>query len=553
MSNAAIFFYPEAFDTSAPRLMGRQAAGESFLRGFLRHAEVERFYLADFHGVPRPESEALIRRIEPTAKPVEWIGRDSVRRLGEPGCLFLSAPANASEAWNRRVLGPSLYSICGLTHTTASDTAMDALAAMVTAPVEPWDALICTSEAVKRSTQAQLALVMHYLQERFGPLKPPALRLETIPLGVNCDDFARSDAHRARWRKALGLEEDAIAVLYVGRFSAHGKMNPVPMAMALERAARRTRRPIHWILAGWASNEHLHAVFAEAGPRHAPSVTTHVLDGRRADVRFPIWSAGDVFLSLSDNIQESFGLTPVEAMAAGLPAVVSDWDGYRDLVQDGVEGFRVPTLAPRPGFGLDLAFAHANGWETYERYIGAVSQFVAADVDAAADALLRLFENDDLRLTMGAAAQTRARTVFDWKTVVGQYQALWADLAAVRKAAPAKPPGPLSPWRPDPFRLFAAYPTRALDPHDVVSLAPGAAVEAIRAMLDDPTVSYAAKAIMTAEEIAVVAGAILRAGRMTVAEAAALVPPARAGVAERSLLWMAKFGFAKLSRGVREG
>ena len=26
-------------------------------------------------------------------------------------------------------------------------------------------------------------------------------------------------------------------------------------------------------------------------------------------------------------------------MAAGLPLVVSDWSGYRDLVRDGVDGF----------------------------------------------------------------------------------------------------------------------------------------------------------------------------------------------------------------------
>ena len=29
-------------------------------------------------------------------------------------------------------------------------------------------------------------------------------------------------------------------------------------------------------------------------------------------------------------------------MAAGLPVVVSDWDGYRYTVTDGVEGFRIP-------------------------------------------------------------------------------------------------------------------------------------------------------------------------------------------------------------------
>ena len=30
-------------------------------------------------------------------------------------------------------------------------------------------------------------------------------------------------------------------------------------------------------------------------------------------------------------------------MAAGVPLVVSDWNGYRDLVRNGIDGFRVPT------------------------------------------------------------------------------------------------------------------------------------------------------------------------------------------------------------------
>ena len=36
-------------------------------------------------------------------------------------------------------------------------------------------------------------------------------------------------------------------------------------------------------------------------------------------------------------------LAVAEAMAAGVPLVVSDWNGYRDLVRDGIDGFRVPT------------------------------------------------------------------------------------------------------------------------------------------------------------------------------------------------------------------
>ena len=40
-ANAAIHFRPDGYLTSGPRLMGRQAAGNGFLRGFFRHAGVE--------------------------------------------------------------------------------------------------------------------------------------------------------------------------------------------------------------------------------------------------------------------------------------------------------------------------------------------------------------------------------------------------------------------------------------------------------------------------------------------------------------------------------
>ena len=46
-----------------------------------------------------------------------------------------------------------------------------------------------------------------------------------------------------------------------------------------------------------------------------------------------------MFCSLPDSVEETFGIVPIEAMAAGLPVVVSDWDGYKDTVRDNVDGF----------------------------------------------------------------------------------------------------------------------------------------------------------------------------------------------------------------------
>lgn len=65
------------------------------------------------------------------------------------------------------------------------------------------------------------------------------------------------------------------------------------------------------------------------------------------EVRFAVWKVADGFTSLSDNIQETFGLVVVEAMASGLPVVASDWNGYRDLVVPGETGWLVPTCMVR--------------------------------------------------------------------------------------------------------------------------------------------------------------------------------------------------------------
>ena len=545
MSNAAIFFASDAFDTQA-KLMGRQAAGESFLRGFIRHAEVDRFHFWNWSAEPQARLQALVDRIQPTDKPVDWISRADFARISEPGCLFISSPANVTEAWNRRLIGPNRYSICGLTHTISSAGPLDAIAGLLTSPVEPWDALICTSRAVHHSVANQLELSFRYLKERLGPVTPPQIRLETIPLGVNSEDFARSDAHRAHWRGKLGIPAEALVVLYVGRFSPHAKMNPIPMAMALEKAAQRSRREIHWVLSGWAHNASLQAVMEGVPAQFAPSIRAHFLDGRDPAVRFPIWSAGDVFFSLSDNIQETFGLTPVEAMAAGLPCVISDWDGYRDTVRHGIDGFRIPTFAPRPGLGGDLAVQFGNGWETYDQYIGRASQFISVDIEAAADALLTLFQNGELRASMGAAALERARTVFGWPTVIGQYQALWAELAAIRRAAPVKPPGGYNPARSDPFALFSSYPTRPMGLGDLVALTPGTDLAAVRAIGQHASVSYAAPVLPSAAEIEALLAA-LAGGPRRVGDIVNLFPDRRRGLIERGLLWLSKFGLAALT------
>jgi glycosyltransferase involved in cell wall biosynthesis len=462
-TNAAIHYVPAGYDTKGPKLMGRMAAGEGFLQAFLRHAGVERFYC---YAPERRAAEQFAGLAQSFgAGPVEWIPWTAPTGLAKPGALYIPDPGLHDHAWRRRRGDQRAYSLTGITHATASAGAMDMIADFALAPIQDWDAVICTARTVRTMVEALLEEQAAYLKDRLGAQRVPRPQLPVIPLGVDCARFAPDAATRAAQRAALGIAPDDIVFLFVGRLSFHAKAHPYPMYLALERAAQQTGKCLHLIQAGWFANDFIETAFRDGAGNFCPSVTAHFLDARKPEVRFAIWQAADVFTSLSDNIQETFGLTPIEAMAAGLPSVVTDWDGYRDTVQHGEHGFRVPTVAPPPGLGTDLADAHAIGVDTYDRYCGYASQFIAVDIKATAEAYATLIADPQLRARLGEAARRTAQSTFDWRHVIARYQELWAELAERRASAPESAPaqGPAYwPARGDPFTLFANYPTAAL-------------------------------------------------------------------------------------------
>lgn len=551
MSNAAIYLHPDGYRTDRARLMGRHSAGESFLKGFVRHAEVDRFHFWKGGTLAHEAYESLLASAGPLRHEGRWIAPRNRQALSDPGCVFIPSPTLGQEAWWRRRYGPAHYSLCGLTHTTASHRAIAALEELLTCPTENWDGLICTSAAVRTSVETQLALIAEDMRGRLGATRLPNPQLATIPLGINGADFAHDPAARASWRERLDIPQDAIVALYVGRLSARTKMNPALMAMALEQAAQQTGKPIYWIVSGWAGSPEDWEAYHSATQAFCPSIHYRPVDGRDAGTRFSIWSAADLFISFSDNIQETFGLTPAEAMAASLPCVVTDWDGYRDTVRHGVDGFRIPTLTPRPGLGEDLAFNHDNGWVSYDNYVGAAAQMTAMDIPAAVKALVALIENPDLRHRMGTAGRQRIETELDWAKVIPEYQAFWAELA--RRRAAAIPPAPdqprrlVNPRRSDPFTLFAAYPTRSLAADDRLQIGSTPDWPAAQAVLTRNLALAGRWAMASDAECEAVFAQVSHSGEVSVAEVLAAMPLPRRPYVERTLLWLMKFDILRLT------
>ena len=539
-ANAALLYEPEAYAVTSPSLKGRQVAGHGFLRGFARHARVAEYVAAVSHHEAAARFVAEMRK-SGQGRPARTMAPHDAQSLAALGCLYRPDPVIGPHAWARAASGDAAWSLCGITHTTASHAVTDAIVDWLVAPVQPWDAVICPSTAVRAMVTTVLAAQADYLQARFGGRRIVMPQLPVIPLGVAADELSIKDAERRQGRESLGIGTEAVVVLFVGRLSFHAKAHPLAMYQALERASAGCETAL--IECGWTANDAVADAYAEAAAAACPSVRRIVIDGRMPAATREAWAAADVFCSLADNLQETFGLTPIEAMARGLPVVVSDWDGYRDTVRDGVDGFRVPTVMPGPGEGRDLAYRYAMGVDGYDRYCGFTSQLIAVDVEAAADALRRLLQSAPLRRQMGAAGAERVRTLFDWSVIIPRYQTLWAELAAERAQAKPMAPRPQAwPARLDPFAAFAAYPTRPLTRSTLLQRTRAEADMVLQRWRLLAMVAFAESIVPSIEECRAVLGGFETRPVRLVEEIERDFAGNRQAAIRRGLVWMIKMG-----------
>lgn len=533
----AIHYIGDGYSTDA-KLMGRQAVGKSLFRAIAR-----RWTGSDVFGFGRNASRVMMDQLTREGFEGRLIWREqgsSAPPSGFPGVLYHPGPVPAALAHDRNREGPGAYSLFGVTHTLSSLGAMDSLGDMAGAPFQPWDALVCTSSAAVTLVRSLMSERRSWLAEHYGATRFSEIELPVIPLGVDVTAQARPADEITAARSELGLAPEEVVFLFAGRLSFHAKANPAPVYLALERAAAGRR--LVCIEAGQFHNEAISEAYRDAQRTLAPSVRFLHADGGDASAYRRAWCAADVFVSISDNIQETFGITPVEAMASGLPVLVSDWNGYRDTVRDGKDGFRIPVTTPPEGSATDLALRHALQIDPYDRYIGQYSMATAADLPALSLRIGELADSPDLRSRMGAAGRARALAEYDWSVILMRYQALAAELERLRSGITAG----AVPWpmRPDPARLFGHFPTHRLAADWTVS-AEGGRDAALADLLRLRMTTYVIDATRLPAELIRDIHRLAVAGPRSVGD---LMSAAGGGGRERirALLWLAKLGMVDL-------
>jgi D-inositol-3-phosphate glycosyltransferase len=527
---------------------GKDVANLQLFRALAQHGGLEQLDVLSLKAVSEEQLQSDFAAEAAVSTRVVPGAIVDVTPLKASGALLRGAPNLQALAWHRRRgAHDRAYSLMGLVHTIAPPAIREMIGHNVLAPVHPWDAIICTSPSVQDALRRMFDEHGDWLAERTGGQAPPQPMLPILPLGVDGARFASladRPAARARVREQMGLGGEDTLVLWVGRLSYFEKAFPSAMFRAVQQAAAATGKKVTFAMAGWFPSPEDRGLYAQAAAAHAPDVAVEFLDGNDHELVGELWAGADIFLSLVDNIQETFGITPLEAMAAGLPVVVSDWDGYRFTVRDGAEGFLVPTLGgPNNGVGYGIAARHAMEVSSYQTYVGSIAQHTAVHVGRAAQALARLIEDPDLRRRMGSAGRERIRTTFDWPVVARQYVALADELSAVRALAPDMPTRhPLHPLKGDPFRDFAGFATHAASLDTVFAVPPGVTAEDVRRAgavhLDATFASWRADLSECVEAFGLIAS-----GQATTAREVLLAfPVGRRRLVDTALVWMAKQG-----------
>jgi glycosyltransferase involved in cell wall biosynthesis len=458
--NFAVNFIGDGFSTSK-KIMGRQSAGKALMRGMARrwqNAEVGSFCSS------QQMAEAMLAQLrgDGFSGKIRWHNSKSLSPSTRLNSVYYPAPPTKVLAHVRNRVGPRSYSIFGVTHTLSSMGAMDQLCDLILPPFQPWDGLICTSQAAIGVVEALHAQARDWWARSTGANRFVPISIKVIPLGVNVPDLARNNGERSHTRASLEIGDDEVCFLFAGRMTFHAKSNPVAFYSALELACNELKKKLVCIEAGIYPNDNVKKAFEDARALLAPSARFISLDGADQGLYDSAWSASDVFVSLSDNIQETFGITPIEAMAAGLPVIVTDWNGYKDTVREGLDGFRIPVTLPASSAGEDLMFRYDLEIDTYDYYIGRVSMATVVDVGVLAGRIVDLASSKDLRESMGQEGQRRAQNTYDWPIILDQYVEFARELELKRKSGLHNESSSGCSGRPDPFDLFAHYPTKSV-------------------------------------------------------------------------------------------
>jgi glycosyltransferase involved in cell wall biosynthesis len=223
--------------------------------------------------------------------------------------------------------------------------------------------------------------------EEIAAVGVAAAKIISLPCEVDPSEFSPcTEDRRLMLRRELGLPVDADVIVFTGRF-VPSKSLPALIA-AFARVVERRPTAMLCLVGDGSERDDIVRRVSAAG-LEARVRFTGMLDSR--GVREWL-QASDVFALVSST--EGIPCSLVEAMAVGLPAVVTDIPAMSQLIDDHVHGVRVPV----------------------------------GDEAAIVQGLVGLLENPLVRSRLGEAARSRVAAEFSVEQVARKYVNLYREL-----------------------------------------------------------------------------------------------------------------------------
>jgi glycosyltransferase involved in cell wall biosynthesis len=219
-------------------------------------------------------------------------------------------------------------------------------------------------------------------------------RLRPWGRGVDSERF-HPDHATAEWRETLlnGRDPDSLLVIYMGRLAAEKDVDLLLDVARLPGVALT-------IIGDGGERDELERLFAETN--------THFTGYLFGDDLAAAAASADVFVFTGPN--ETFGQVVQEAMASGLPTVVTDQGGVKDLVVEGESGFvvehnaeafeaAVRYLRDHPDIRLQMAYSARRIAEQrpWEKILAQLEDYYSEAI-IINDRFKRVFGNTDYHL-----------------------------------------------------------------------------------------------------------------------------------------------------------
>lgn len=235
------------------------------------------------------------------------------------------------------------------------------------------------------------------LERRLVELGAQPAKIAKIPNGVDTGRFApAAPTEKAVLRRALGLPTDRAIFIYTGRICrAKGLLELMKIWRRLA-----DRKDLYLLLVG--SGAHLHESCEDEVRETIASHPDSMGWCGAVENVAQYLQAADVFIFLS--YFESFGLSIVEAVSAGLPCIVSDVGCARQVVRHHESGAIVParaapeTVLPE----IDWMLSHRDRWAEMGA-LGRANVVNGFDMQTVARRYIGLFE------TLGARCSAERR------------------------------------------------------------------------------------------------------------------------------------------------